>query len=316
MNPQRTLAGGSRSAFGGLFVRLCKGAGRPRPASRRILSALSIAAFGLVGCGPAASVQRVGSTEVVVGSTPDPGSRLLADLYVGALRGSGFAARPAAVADPWPELDSGAVTVVPGWTGELLSRFDPRATALSAAEVYRAMVAALPEGIMAGDYSTAAQDSQAPAVARETAAAWGGTALRELVGRCREIRSGALAGSRPPVSVGGCRLARPQEFASAPELFDAVRAGTLTVAWTTTAAIDVPPDVVLLADATPALIRAQNLVPLYRRNGLSERQLLAVNEIAGVLDTAGLVDMRTKVAAGADPDTVAAAWLGDHPLGR
>jgi glycine betaine/choline ABC-type transport system substrate-binding protein len=58
------------------------------------------------------------------------------------------------------------------------------------------------------------------------------------------------------------------------------------------------------------------VVPLYRRNALNDRQLLAVNEIAGVLDTAALVDMRRQVTAGANPQAVADAWLNEHPLGR
>jgi len=39
----------------------------------------------------------------------------------------------------------------------------------------------------------------------------------------------------------------------------------------------------------PALVQAENVVPLYRRNALTERQLLAINEVAGVLDTAAPV---------------------------
>jgi len=58
------------------------------------------------------------------------------------------------------------------------------------------------------------------------------------------------------------------------------------------------------------------VVPLYRRNELTDRQLLAVNEVAGVLDTAALVEMRRQVIAGTDPQTVADGWLSEHPLGR
>jgi hypothetical protein len=38
--------------------------------------------------------------------------------------------------------------------------------------------------------------------------------------------------------------------------------------------------------------------------------------VAGVLDTAALVDMRRQVAKGANPQALADAWLADHPLGR
>jgi hypothetical protein len=57
-------------------------------------------------------------------------------------------------------------------------------------------------------------------------------------------------------------------------------------------------------------------VPLYRRNALTDRQLLAINEVAGVLDTGALAEMRRHVAGGADPQVVAGGWLGEHPLGR
>ena len=77
-----------------------------------------------------------------------------------------------------------------------------------------------------------------------------------------------------------------------------------------------PADVVVLADRKPALIQAQNVVPLYRRNELSQQQVLAVNQVAGVLDTGALKQMRRQVADGADPRTVAEAWLAENPLGR
>ena len=72
----------------------------------------------------------------------------------------------------------------------------------------------------------------------------------------------------------------------------------------------------VLADGKPALIQAENVVPLFRRNALHDRQLLALNEVAGVLDTGALADMRRQVAGGADPAAVAGAFLADHPLGR
>jgi hypothetical protein len=56
-------------------------------------------------------------------------------------------------------------------------------------------------------------------------------------------------------------------------------------------------------------------VPLYRRNELSEMQALALNEVAGVLDTAGLVQMRRGIDAGGDPAHVADGFLAEHPLG-
>jgi glycine betaine/choline ABC-type transport system substrate-binding protein len=56
------------------------------------------------------------------------------------------------------------------------------------------------------------------------------------------------------------------------------------------------------------------VVPLYRRNELDESQVLALNEVAGVLDTAALAEMQQAVDDGADPARVADDWLSAHPL--
>jgi glycine betaine/choline ABC-type transport system substrate-binding protein len=88
----------------------------------------------------------------------------------------------------------------------------------------------------------------------------------------------------------------------------------VNAAWTSTADVNVPGDAVVLTDRT-ALIRAENVVPLYRRNELSEMQVQALNEVAGVLDTAALVQMRRQVAEGKDPGQVADGYLAEHALG-
>jgi len=285
----------------------------------RLAAPLLVAVLTLAGCAPDTKDHRA-SPEVVVGSAPDSESKLLAGIYVAALRSYGFAARAEAAADPMPRLDSGAFTVVPVFTGQMLQLVQPGAAALSDAGVYRAMVSALPEGIAAGDYTTAAEDKPVPLVTGSTAKAWGGddvTAdLSALPKHCAGLVVGTFAGHQPPTAVGTCRIPAPHEFPDVTTMFAALRAGQLTAAWTTTADPGIPADLVALADGKPALIRAENVVPLYRRNALSDRQLLAINEVAGVLDTAALAEMRRQVAGGADPQAVAAGWLAEHPLGR
>ncbi len=258
--------------------------------------------------------------ELVVGSGPDAESMLLAGIYVAALRSYGFGARADTAVDPMAHLDSGAFTVVPAFTGQVLQRLQPGALALSDGQVYRAMVSALPEGIAAGDYTTAAEDKPVLLVTQATAKAWGGNDLAAdlttLPKHCDRLVVGTVAGFRAPSAVGTCRLPAPREFPDEATMFAALRAGQLTAGWTTTADPGIPADLVALADGKPALIQAENVVPLYRRNVLSDRQLLAINEVAGVLDTAALAEMRRQVAGGADPQAVAGGWLAEHPLGR
>jgi glycine betaine/choline ABC-type transport system substrate-binding protein len=106
-----------------------------------------------------------------------------------------------------------------------------------------------------------------------------------------------------------------REFPDTATLFASLRAGEVNAAWTSTAAPNLPDDAVVLSDRT-SLIRAENVVPLYRRNELSEQQVLALNQIAGELDTGALADMRRQVAEGKEPGAVAGAWLDAHPLGH
>jgi glycine betaine/choline ABC-type transport system substrate-binding protein len=286
----------------------------------RVAAALLAATLAAVLWAACAARTDGRGLEVVVGSRPDSESMLLAGIYVAALRSYGFAARPETAGDPMAKLDSGEFTVVPAFTGQTLRRFQPNTSALSEAQVYRAMIAALPEGVLAGDYATAAEDKPVLLVTQATAKAWGGQALSvdltTLPNHCDRLVTGAVAGFAAPAAVGPCRLPAAREFPDAAAVFAAVRAGQVTAGWTTTADPGIPADLVALADGKPALIQAENVVPLYRRNALSDRQLLAINEVAGVLDTAALAEMRRQVAGGADPQAVAGGWLAEHPLGR
>ncbi len=279
----------------------------------RLITLALAAALALSAC---TSSTQHRSGELVVGSRPGAESVLLADIYTGALRSYGFPARTELAPDPLTKLDSGAIVVVPDFTGRVLQRFQPGSTVRSDAQVYKAMVGALPEGIAAGDYTTAAEDKPALAVTKSTAKSWGGTDLSAVPQHCDGLVIASIAGTSTPSAVGSCRLPASREFADDATLFAAVRNTTVTAAWTTATDPGVPGDLVVLTDGKPALVQAENVVPLYRRNGLTDRQLLAVNEVAGVLDTAALVDMRRQVTGGADPQAVADGWLSEHPLGR
>jgi osmoprotectant transport system substrate-binding protein len=275
---------------------------------RRVVPALL--ALVIAGCGASPAPPPVS-----VAALPDAESALVAHLYAAALRFYGNAATVTAMPDPLTALDSADARVAPGFTGRVLQRFEPEATARADAQVYRDMVSSLPEGLGAGDYTTAAEDKPAVAVTEATAKAWDGRDTSALVKNCGKLAVGSVAGRHAPDAVGTCKLPTAHEYPDDATLFAALRAGAVNAAWTTTAAPDTPSELVVLADRT-SLIRAENLVPLYRRNELSESQVLALNEIAGVLDTGSLADMRRQVAEGADPGAVADAWLSAHPLGR
>lgn len=276
---------------------------------RRVLASVLLVLV-IAGCGgqPPPAPMMVG-----VGSGSE--SALVGQLYAAALRYYGTHAEVTSVSGALDALDSGEVTVLPGFTGQLLRLFDPDAVAHADEQVYRDLVSVLPEGVSAGDYTMSAQDKPAVVVTEATASAWGGTDLSAVRRNCGKVLPGAVAGSHTPSSIGICVPRKVREFADQESLFAALRQGAINAAWATTADPDIPSEFVVMADRT-GLIRAENLVPLYRRNALTERQILALNEIAGVLDTGSLADMRRKVAAGADPRAVADEFLQANPLGH
>ena len=278
-------------------------------ALRRLL--LLVVAMLVAGCS-----SPTPAPSLVVGATADAETTLLANIYAAGLRYYGTAAVVEISDDPVAGLDTGSVSVVPGFTGRFLNRFAPGSAARSPAQVYRAMVGALPEGVAAGDYAVAAEDKAALAVTAATAAQWGTRDLSAVLDHCSALKVGAVVGSRNPASVGGCALPAPREFRDSAAMFDALRTGAITAAWAETADPAVPDGVVVLIDRKPTLIPAQNVVALYRRNELNQFQLRAINELAGVLDTASLVEMLRQIKAGADPRSVAEAWLTANPLGR
>ena len=276
---------------------------------RLALALIALTTMSTAGCGG-----ETAAPSIAVGAKPGAQSALVAHLYAAALRSYGSPAHVQSEADPLTELDSGTIRIVPGFTGQLLARFEPDATARSAAQVYRAMVSALPEGVAAGDYTTSAEDKPALAVTEPTADAWGGRDVTAAVRNCDKLKAGQAVGAPRPDAVGTCKMAKVRGYPDSATLFAALKAGEINSAWTTTAAPNIPTELLTLSDRT-SLIRAENVVPLYRRNELAESQVLAINEVAGVLDTAALAQMRAEVADGTDPGLVANAFLAEHPLG-
>lgn len=279
------------------------------PTLRRLLPA--VLALVAVGCSNPGS-----GPALTVAASADPQIAVLANVYAAGLRYYGTDASVRAVADPVAALDTGKASVAPGFTGRFLQRFAPGSAARSAEQVYRAMIGVLPEGVASGDYAVAAEDKPALAVTATTASAWGGRDLTALVRNCAGISVGAVTGMPTRATVGECVLPPVRQFPDTATLFGALRDGAVTAVWTTTADTTVPDGVVVLVDRKPALVPAENVVALYRRNELGKMQLRAINELAGVLDTASLTDMVRQVKAGGDPRSVAEAWLAANPLGR
>jgi osmoprotectant transport system substrate-binding protein len=236
------------------------------------------------------------SGEVVVGSGDTAESRVLAEIYAGALRSTGApASTETGLGDRTSylrRLDAGEVTLVPEFTGRLLRYYDPESTEREQDEVFEALSQALPQGLSISDYA-AAEDRSALAVSADTSTRMAVTTLDELIPACS--RSSAVltpdfeAGSLADLT--GCTFAQtravPDGAAAIAELSVPAQVDGAVVAGVTTATPEVASsDLVLLDDDEP-IFTAQNVVPLYRVGALGEPQIKALNVVAGGADDGG-----------------------------
>jgi osmoprotectant transport system substrate-binding protein len=118
------------------------------------------------------------------------------------------------------------------------------------------------------------------------------------------------------VQVSGCGFAGTKPFPDATALRKALLDGEIQAGILTgppalaPAATD---GLTILSDDDYA-VRAENVLAVFRKGMLDERQTRKLNYVAGELTTDELVDMIRRVRDGAVPADVARAWLDAHAL--
>lgn len=274
--------------------------------------ALVTAMIFAAGC----TAERGPAPYLTVVTRDDPQSLVLAHIYAAVIKGTGIDTKVRASADPVAELDAGIASIAPGFTGRLLRQLAPQLKLSGDEETtYRMMIAALPAGVAAGDYGTA-EDRAALAVTSTAAQMLSEPALPALARHCDVLaRSGTVGPARLHVPrVGPCVVGPVREFSSKEDLFAALRRGEIAAMWTSTADPALPADGIVVLDDEKDWLPANNVVPVYRRNELSEPQVLSLNKVAGELTTADLSEMTRRVGDGADPGEIVSIWLNDHQI--
>jgi osmoprotectant transport system substrate-binding protein len=123
---------------------------------------------------------------LTVGSANFQENVVLADIYAQALQAQGatvttqlnIGSREAYM----PGLQDGSIDLIPEYTGVLLQYFDKTATATSSADVYAALPAALPSGLVVLDQSKA-EDKDSIVVTKQTADKYGVSSIADLAGK-------------------------------------------------------------------------------------------------------------------------------------
>ncbi|WP_063052427.1 glycine betaine ABC transporter substrate-binding protein [Nocardia arthritidis] len=291
-------------------------------ASQRVLARLLVVASVAlaVSCGN----EPTPSITVAAGDSIE--SSVLAEIYAGALARTGartaIASGLGSRADYLAALDAGRVQVVGEHTGALLAHLDEHATVRLPEKVAEAVSAALPEGLVVSDRAEGADLRPRVLLTAQAAAQDKVRRVGDLAPRCGGLTAGVatMPGLLPSAGrerVDGCDFAATVAFPDPAALRKALLDGRVHVGL-----LGGPPELTpgatdglaVLADDAYA-VRAENVLPLFRKGLLDQRQIKKLNYVAGELMTDELAAMIRSVRDdGAAPGDVARAWLDQHSL--
>lgn len=267
---------------------------------------------------------------VTIASFNFPESVLLAEIYAQALEAAGVhVKRETALGTRelvMPALVQGLVELVPEYAGSALLFFaGPGSASADHDANHRALASRLSGfGLTALDASPA-EDQNGFAVTRETAARFGLDTLSDLAPVADQLTFGGPPECRRrPSCLPGLASTYGIEFGDEILTLDsgglrtaaALAQGTVDVAllFTSDGAIELS-DFVLLQDDL-GLQPAENVTPVVREGALERFPGLArvVNAVSALLTTDELRAMNAEVAQGAEPRTIAGAWLERNGL--
>jgi osmoprotectant transport system substrate-binding protein len=219
-------------------------------------------------------------------------------------------------------LQDQSISAVPEYTGNLLLYFDADATATTAAEVEKALPAALPSDLKLLK-SSAAVDQDVYVVTKEFSAQHGITSLEDL----QKIASTSTLGGPPELEeraygppglekIYGAKFKAFVPYPKYPPKISDLDNNKIQVAtFFTTDAIIAEKGYVQLEDPQ-SMILPQNVVPLVRSD-VAENQtaVTALEAVQGALTTEELMQLDKKVDTDRqDPAQVAEEWLKSKSL--
>jgi osmoprotectant transport system substrate-binding protein len=220
-------------------------------------------------------------------------------------------------------LENGEIDLVPEYSGNLLSYYDPKTTATSPEQIDDALADALPETLEVLDASKA-EDKDSLNVTPELAAKEGLTTIADLkkidglkLGANPEFKTRAygIPGLEKVYGITDISFT-PISDGGGPATLKALLGGKVDVAdiYSTTPSI-LANKLVTLQDPEN-LIASQNVVPLITEKKASDKVEDVLDEISATLTTEDLLDLNAK-NQGDDktaPDVLAKQWLTDKGL--
>jgi osmoprotectant transport system substrate-binding protein len=265
---------------------------------------------------------------VTVGSTNFPEQLILAQMYAAVLEKAGVTVETRLNLGNrevvFPALEKGEIDLLPEYNGSVLTFLDENATQVTSEEVNTALTPLLDaKGLVALEQSPA-EDKDGLAVTKETSDRLGLTKVSDLKGKASQL----VIGGPPeletrPAGIPGLKkvygIENFKEFkaldAGGPLTTSALNKGDIDVGrvFTTQGAI-AEFGWVLLEEDKP-LQPAQNIVPIGRKDAMTDQVKQALNAISARITTEQLTELNKQVDVDKqDPEKVANDWLTQQGL--
>jgi osmoprotectant transport system substrate-binding protein len=267
-------------------------------------------------------------SSVTVGSTNFSEQLILAQMYAAVLEKAGVTVqvRPNLGNREvvFPALEKGEIDLLPEYNGSVLSFLKPDATETSAEEVNTALTPLLDgKGLVALEPSPA-EDKDGLAVTKETADQYGLAKVSDLKGKAGQLVIGGPPEleTRPAGIPGLKKVYGIEDFkefkaldAGGPLTVAALKGGDIDVGRVfTTQGIIEEEGWVLLEEDKP-LQPAQNIVPIGRKDAMTDQVTQALNALSAKITTEELTTLNKLVDVDKqDPEKVATDWLTQQGL--
>jgi osmoprotectant transport system substrate-binding protein len=296
---------------------------------------ITVGALLLAGCGggdplgqqsSAAPSASGGGAPIVVGSASFTESTIVAEIYSQALVAKGvesstklnIGSREVYI----KALQDSSISVVPEYTGNLLSFVDADTTAKTADEVEAALPDALPEGLAVLKSSTAI-DQDVYVVSKEFSEKNGVTSLADLAKISDGVRVAGFSeleqrdyGPKGLTSIYNVKVKEFKPLDSPELMAEELNKGNVDVADLFTTASAISRNQLVQLEDPEQMILPQNVVPLVRSE-VSENPTAtaALDAVQAALTTEDLIALNSKVDDDRqDPDQVAKEWLTSKGL--
>ncbi|WP_134324735.1 ABC transporter substrate-binding protein [Cumulibacter soli] len=258
---------------------------------------------------------------IVIGSQAYYSNEIIAEIYAQALENDGqdverqfnIGQRDAYM----PDVESGAITLFPEYTGNLLQFFDEGTTARSTDDVYAALQDALPDGLTLLDQASAT-DQDSYTVTQEFADEYDLSSIADL------------ADVSEPLTLGG-----PPELAERPygpnglsdtygidvsfsgtgdTTVEDLLAGTVNVANVYTSDPRIQTDNLVVLEDPESLFLASHVVPVVDAD-VADDIADTINAVSAKLTPEGLVDINVQSTQDEkSPEDIASDWLEENGL--